>query len=86
MDTLSLKMAKSVETYYRPGDMKWHYEHGLVLYASLKAADHYKDESIYPWVYSMYDRLIGDDGSIATYREGEFNLDQSNAGRALFEL
>lgn len=86
MDTLSLKMAKSVETYYRPGDMKWHYEHGLVLYASLKAADHYKDESIYPWVYSMYDRLIGDDGNIATYREGEFNLDQINAGRALFEL
>ena len=86
MDALSLKMAKSVESYYRPGDMKWHYEHGLVLYASLKAGDYYKDDSIYPWVYSMYDRLIGEDGSIATYREGEFNLDQINAGRALFVL
>ena len=86
MDALSLKIAKSVESYYRPGDMKWHYEHGLVLYASLKPGDYYGDESMYSWVYSMYDRLIGEDGSIATYREGEYNLDQINAGRALFEL
>ena len=79
-------MAKSVKSYYHPGDMKWHYEHGLVLLASLKAADYYNDETVYPWVYGMYDRLIGEDGSIATYRDGEYNLDQINAGRALFAL
>ena len=73
---LSLAIAKSVESYYRPGMMLWHYEHGLVLYASLKSAAFHKDESVYPWVYSMYDRLIAEDGTIATYREGEFNLDQ----------
>lgn len=83
---LSLQMVKSVEKRYRPGMMKWHYEHGLVLFASLKAADLHKDDSVYPWVYSMYDCLIGDDGTIATYREGEYNLDQINAGRALFVL
>ena len=83
---LSLQMAKSVEKRYRPGMMQWHYEHGLVLYASLRAADYHGDDSIYPWVYSMYDRLIGEDGTIATYREGEFNLDQINAGRGLFPL
>ena len=83
---LSLKMAKSVENRYRPGMMHWHYEHGLVLFASLKSASFHKDESIYPWVYSMYSPLIGEDGSIATYREGEFNLDQINAGRTLFPL
>ncbi len=83
---LSLKIAKSVESYYRPGMMAWHYEHGLVLFASLKAASCYKDASVYPWVYSMYDSLIGEDGTISTYREGEFNLDQINAGRALFSL
>jgi len=79
-------MAKSVEKRYRPGMMKWHYEHGLVLFASLKAGDLYCDESIYNWVYSMYDRLIAQDGTIASYREGEYNLDQINAGRVLFEL
>lgn len=83
---LSLRMAKSVERRYRPGMMKWHYEHGLVLYASLKAAELYGDDSVYPWVYSMYDPMIAADGSIATYREGEYNLDQINAGRALFIL
>ncbi len=83
---LSLRMAKSVEGRYRPGMMAWHYEHGLVLYASLAAADIHGDETVYPWVYSMYDRLIGKDGSIATYREGEYNLDQINAGKTLFTL
>lgn len=83
---LSLAIAKSVESYYRPGMMLWHYEHGLVLYASLKSAEYHKNDSVYPWVYSMYDSLIGQDGAIATYREGEFNLDQINAGRALFKL
>lgn len=83
---LSLQMAKSVEHAYRPGMMRWHYEHGLVLFASLKSADLHKDETIYPWVYDMYDKLIGKDGTIATYREGEYNLDQINAGRALFTL
>ena len=83
---LSLQMVKSVEKRYRPGMMRWHYEHGLVLFASLLAGDYHKDESVYPWVYSMYDRLILDDGTILTYREGEYNLDQINAGRALFTL
>ena len=87
MDTpLSLEMAKSVEKRYRPGMMAWHYEHGLVLYASLRAADIHGDDSIYPWVYSMYDRLVKEDGSIETYREGEYNLDQINAGKTLFAL
>lgn len=83
---LSLRMARSVERRYRPGMMKWHYEHGLVLFASLKAADFHSDDSIYPWVYSMYSPMIDGDGSIKTYRKGEYNLDQINAGRALFPL
>ena len=83
---LSMRMAKSVEKRYRPGMMKWHYEHGLVLYASLAAARLHGDDTVYPWVYSMYDPMIAPDGAIATYRKGEYNLDQINAGRALFEL
>ncbi len=83
---LSLRMAKSVESRYRPGMMAWHYEHGLVLYASLRSADVHGDESVYPWVYSMYDPLIAPDGKISTYREGEYNLDQINAGKTLFAL
>ena len=82
---LSVDMAKSVEKRYRPGMMKWHYEHGLVLYASLIAGALHGVDT-YPWVYSMYDPMIRPDGSIETYRKGEYNLDQINAGRALFAL
>lgn len=83
---LSLEMVKSVRNRYKVGMMKWHYEHGLMLYAALEVAKYYDDKTFYPWVYSLYNCLIKDDGSISTYREGEFNLDQINAGRALFTL
>lgn len=83
---LSLKIIDSVRNRYTSGMMKWHYEHGLVLFASLCASKEYKDETIFDWVYSLYDPLIQEDGNIKTYRMGEFNLDQINAGRALFTL
>lgn len=83
---LSLQMVKSVMSRYHKGMMKWHYEHGLMLYAALQCGKQYEDKSIYPWVYELYDDLICTDGSIKTYKEGEYNLDQINAGRALFEL
>jgi unsaturated rhamnogalacturonyl hydrolase len=34
----------------------------------------------------MYDTKIMEDGSIDTYRKSEFNLDQINAGKMLFQL
>ena len=83
---LSIEMAESVRRRYRPGMMKWHYEHGLVLYASLAAAALHGDDSFYPWVYSMYDPMISPDGDILSYRKGEYNLDQINAGRTLYTL
>ncbi|MCH3907311.1 MAG: glycoside hydrolase family 88 protein [Sphaerochaeta sp.] len=78
-EPLSLQMARHVQEIYRPGMMKWHYEHGLVIMASLAA-----DPALFSWAYQLYDPMIAQDGTIATYREGEFNLDQINAGRNLF--
>ena len=83
---LSLALVQSVRKRYTPGMMVWHYEHGHVLLASLVSAEEHGDDTVYPWVYSMYDRLVHDDGSIDTYRQGEYNLDMVNAGRALFRL
>lgn len=45
-----------------------------------------QDTSYYDWAYAMYNPLVATDGTISTYREGEFNLDQINAGRNLFPL
>ncbi len=86
MAHLSEEIVKSVEKRYHSGMMKWHYEHGLVLFASLLVSEKYKDDSIFDWVYSLYDPMIESDGTIKTYRKGEYNLDQINAGRALFIL
>ncbi|GHV93159.1 glycoside hydrolase 105 family protein [Spirochaetia bacterium] len=87
---LSERMALSVIKRYTPDQVKWHYEHGLVIqsiYAVANtvdkggAADDYRR-----WVKTMYDTKIQDDGSIATYRGDEFNLDQINPGKQLFDL
>lgn len=86
MAFLSQEIVKSVQKRYHSGMMKWHYEHGLVLFASLLVAEKYNDDSIVKWVYSLYDPMIAEDGTIKTYRKGEYNLDQINAGRALFIL
>jgi len=84
---LSLAMARSVEARYTKGMMRWHYEHGLVIQACLAVGQHYHlEEEHSSWAYGMYDPLIAQDGQIATYRQGEYNLDQINAGRNLFYL
>jgi unsaturated rhamnogalacturonyl hydrolase len=67
--------------------MRWHYEHGLVLQSIYAAAPSGEaGEEIRRWVKSMYDTKIGEDGGIASYRSDEFNLDQINPGKALFDL
>lgn len=83
---LSLAMARSVKARYTQGMMRWHYEHGLVIQACLAVGQHYREDEFLAWAYGMYDPLIAKDGQIATYREGEYNLDQINAGRNLFPL
>ncbi len=84
--TLSLAMARSVKARYAKGMMRWHYEHGLVIQACLEVGQHYHQEEFSSWAYGMYDPLISHDGTIATFRQGEYNLDQINAGRNLFFL
>ena len=82
----SLGMANSVIARYQPNQMRWHYEHGLVITAILDVGQYYDQKSFFDWAYSMYDPFIKDDGTIKQYRVGENNLDMINAGRNLFLL
>jgi unsaturated rhamnogalacturonyl hydrolase len=67
--------------------MRWHYEHGLVLQSIYAAAPaDGRGEEIRRWVKAMYDTKISEDGGIAAYRIDEFNLDQINPGKGLFDL
>lgn len=79
-------MSDSVRSRYLPGMMAWHYEHGLVIRAVAEAGDRINEPSFFNWAYEMYSPLIAGDGTIATYRQGEYNLDQIQAGRLLFAL
>lgn len=85
-ERLSLAMAESVVARYKPSQMRWHYEHGLVIHSCLLVGKAYGKKELFDWAYAMYDPMIAGDGQIATYRLGEYNLDQINAGRNLFAL
>lgn len=65
---------------------KWDYTAGLMLtaYARVGAVTGLPNYDAY--IRANIDRFVRDDGSIATYKIDEFNLDQINMGRALFAL
>lgn len=83
---VSERMARSVMRRYAPEQVQWHYEHGLVLQAIRAVGETISDRAMTDWVTMMYDTKIRADGSIATYKNDEFNLDQINPGKALFDL
>jgi unsaturated rhamnogalacturonyl hydrolase len=83
---LSERMALSVMGRYGPEQVRWHYEHGLVLTSIYAVARRQDNDEYRRRVKALYDTKIMDDGSIAGYRKDEFNLDQINAGKLLFDL
>ncbi len=83
---LSLRMSRSVQQTYTPDQVKWHYEHGLVLQSIYAVAKRYGCPDLTDWVRRMYDTKITADGGILTYKEQEFNLDQIRPGVQLFDL
>jgi len=83
---VSERMARSVMNRYRPEDMRWHYEHGLVLQSIFLLGQHTGQEEFCRYAKMMYDTRIGSEGEILSYREDEYNLDQINPGKTLFLL
>ena len=65
---------------------KWDYTAGLVLTGVERLGDRTGNARYRKYVRDNMDRLVRPDGSIATYRADEFNLDQINQGRLLFPL
>lgn len=65
---------------------KWDYTAGLMLMAIQRVGDVTRRPAYGAYVRRNVDRLVQPDGSIATYRADEFNLDQINEGRVLLTL
>jgi unsaturated rhamnogalacturonyl hydrolase len=84
--SISERMALSVMGRYKPEQVRWHYEHGLVLQSIYAVGVTVGNNDYLDWVKMMYDTKIMEDGRIDTYRDTEFNLDQVNAGKMLFQL
>lgn len=63
---------------------KWDYTAGLMLTAIARVGAETRAPRFDAYVQKSLDKFIGADGSIATYKVEEFNLDQINMGRALF--
>ena len=85
-DLLSVKMSRSVINRYTPDKVKWHYEHGLVMQSIYAVGKKYGIIEFPAWVKVMYDTKVKIDGTILTYKNDEFNLDQINPGKNLFDL
>ncbi|MDR1218729.1 MAG: glycoside hydrolase family 88 protein [Treponema sp.] len=78
------RIALSVMKRYTPEQARWHYEHGLVLQSIYNTGVFLNKPEYTRWVKSMLDAMITEDGGVASYREGEYNLDQINMGKLLF--
>ena len=80
----SVRMVRSV--MQRNAPHRWHYEYGLMHRAIEHVWRKTGDKAYYDHVARQVDEFVCHDGSIATYRPDEYNLDQINAGRSLFTL
>ncbi len=65
---------------------KWNYEQGLMLEAFHRMWLTTRDEKYFAYIRNNADHYVRDDGSIATYRFADYNLDNIAPGRPLFYL
>lgn len=69
-----------------PASVRWNYETGLLLHALGEASEHVFGGLLDSLVFERLEALILPDGGIRGYSVEELNLDQINAGKALFRL
>ncbi|PTN10065.1 unsaturated rhamnogalacturonyl hydrolase [Mangrovibacterium marinum] len=65
---------------------KWSYTQGLVSLALQRLTDETGDQKYYDYGFAYADKMIGEDGSIKTYKKEKYNLDLVNSGKILFQI
>ncbi len=68
----------------KPAD--WNYIDGCMITALLSIAEITGDARYFDFAEGFIDSFIAEDGTIRTYDESKYNLDDVNEGRVLFEL
>jgi unsaturated rhamnogalacturonyl hydrolase len=82
----SVRMADSVIRRHTPASARWAYEHGLALMAIQQVGQRTGSPRYPTFVKDSTDLFIDGQGNIHTYKREDYNLDQINHGRVLFEL
>jgi unsaturated rhamnogalacturonyl hydrolase len=78
-------MVESTLQRYTLKDFQWHYEHGLLVMAIQMVGEATGEERYLQFVSDWVDHFVQPDGSIRTYSMDEYNIDQINAGKLLFD-
>ena len=68
----------------KPAD--WNYIDGCMITALLSIAEITGDQRYFDFAEGFIDSFVAEDGTIRTYDESKYNLDDVNEGRVLFEL
>ena len=66
--------------------LKWNYIDGCMIKAVLELYHMNQDTSYLEFADGFIDRFVNEDGSIVSYRPEDYNLDNVNAGKTLFDL
>ncbi|MEW6403044.1 MAG: glycoside hydrolase family 88 protein [Chloroflexota bacterium] len=85
LNTWSVRMTESTLKRYSLSNALWHYEHGLLVMAINKVGMVTGDPRFTQFASEWIDKFIQPDGGILTYRINDFNLDQINPGKLLFQ-
>lgn len=82
----SVRMVDSVLARYPLEQAEWHYEHALMVKAIAGVGTSTGESRYSDFARAWVDWFVTPDGSIRTYRVDEFNLDQINPGKLLFQV
>lgn len=85
-ELLTLQISSSMAARYTPENAKWNYVNGLGLECILRSALALSRQDYIDYVIRMFDLFLHEDGSISTYREDEYSMDQMAPGKAFFPL
>lgn len=65
---------------------KWSYTYGLVFKAMWEVWEKNNDPKILAYIEKYYDTMIDEDGQILGYTVADYNIDNMNPGKVLFDL
>ncbi len=70
----------------RGGSARWGYTTGLLSQAVYQLGEYVESDAMRQWGVDTVSSFINEDGTIATYRVDDYNIDQINSGKMVLEL